>query len=378
MCHIARERLDMQVESSRARICAESGAQITQLSSAAFIHTHIYPEAPVFTPDSRYFIYHRFQSLDSPSSFWLCDLQTNRLRRLTDDGPVKSPVMSPDGTWCAYLYLKGPTEFEVRRVSVQDGDHVTVATVRGLRRPYGLGTISADGRWYVTGVWLPDGEFGLLRIDLGNGAYKVIHQDPEILNPHMQFEPGEGRDILVQHNRGGYLDEEGNIVRLVGEQGATIYLVDYEGQNVRRLPIGKPYTAPTQGHQCWIGTTGRILSTTSDDPDAGNLFAVAAGDERPTLVARGTYFCHPNVSRDGRWFVSDVSPGGEIVVGSLKTGRYKLLCESESSFGRPQYTHPHPFFSPDARHVLFNSDRTGLTQIYAAEIPTGFLEELSQ
>jgi Tol biopolymer transport system component len=367
----------MQVESSRSRICPESDARITQLSSAAFIHTHIYPEAPVFTPDSRYFIYHRFQSLDSPSSFWLCDLQTNRLRRLTDDGPVKSPVMSPDGAWCAYLYLKGPKEFEVRRVSLQDGDDVMVTRVQGLRRPYGLGTISPDGRWYVTGVWLPDGGFGLLRIDLGDGTHKVIHQDPEILNPHMQFEP-KGQDILVQHNRGGYLDEEGNIVRLVGEQGATIYLVDCEGQNVRRLPIGKPYTAPTQGHQCWVGTTGRILSTTADDAEAGNLFTVAAGDERPTPVARGTYFCHPNVSRDGRWFVSDVSPGGEIVVGSLETGRYRLLCESESSFGRPQYTHPHPFFSPDARHVLFNSDRTGLTQIYAAEVPEGFLEALAE
>ncbi len=337
MCHIARERLDMQTESSRTRICAESGAKLTQLTSAAFIHTHIYPEAPVFTPDSRYFIYHRFQSLDSPSSFWLCDLQTNRLRRLTDDGPVKSPVMSPDGTWCAYLYLDDPTEFQVKRVSLQDSECVTVTTVRGLRRPYGLGTISPDGRWYVTGVWLPDGEFGLLRVDLDEGTYKVIHQDPEILNPHMQFEPGEGQDILVQHNRGGYLDEEGNIVRLVGEQGATIYLVDCEGQNVRRLPIGKPHTAPTQGHQCWIGTTGRILSTTAEDPEVGNLVTVAEGDERPTLVARGVYFCHPNASRDGRWFVSDVSPSGEIVVGSLTTGRYKLLCESGSSFGRPHH-----------------------------------------
>jgi Tol biopolymer transport system component len=93
-------------------------------------------------------------------------------------------------------------------------------------------------------------------------------------------------------------------------------------------------------------------------------------------VARGVYFCHPNVSRDGRWFVSDVSPGGEIMVGSLETGRYRLLCSSGSSFGRPQYTHPHPFFSPDTRHVLYNSDRSGLAQIYVAELPEGFLDGL--
>jgi oligogalacturonide lyase len=366
----------VQTESLRPRICTESGARITQLTSAALIHTHIYPEAPVFTPDSRTFIYRRFQSLDGPHGFWLCDLETHSLRRLTDDGQLRSPVMSPDGTWSVYLLLRGPKEFVVQRVFLGSGALETVTVVTGLRRPYSLGTISPDGRWYVTGVWLPDDEFGLLRIDLEKGTYKVIHQDPEILNPHMQFEPGEGKDILVQHNRGGTLDAEGNIARLVGEQGATIYLVDREGQNLRRLAIGKPYTAPTQGHQCWIGTTGRILSTLVGDPEAGNLVTIAEGDKRPAVVARGANFCHPNASRDGRWFVSDVSPRGEIMVGSLKTGRYRLLCFSESSFGRPQYTHPHPFFSPDARYVLFNSDRTGLPQLHVAEIPEGLLEGL--
>jgi hypothetical protein len=105
---------------------------------------------------------------------------------------------------------------------------------------------------------------------------------------------------------------------------------------------------------------------------------IGEGDERPTVIARGAYFSHPNASRDGRWFVSDVSPGSEIRVGSLVTGRHRLLCRSGSSFGRPQYTHPHPFFSPDAHRVLFNSDRTGLPQIYLAELPEGLLEELER
>jgi hypothetical protein len=351
---------------------------VLQLTSAAFIHTHVYPEAPIFTPNSRYFVYERFQSLDGPASLWLCDLQTHQLSRLTEDGSYRGPVMGPDGAWCVYVELRGPAEFAVKRLYLGTQQCETVAVAVGFRRPYSLGTISPDGRWYVTGVWLPDGQFGLLRTDLQRGTYQVIHHDPEILNPHMQFEPGQGRDILVQHNRGGFLDQEGNIALLVGEQGATIYLVDCDGQNIRRLAIGKPFTAPTQGHQCWIATTGRILSTLVEKPEVGNLVTIGAGDEKPTLVARGANFCHPNASRDGRWFVSDVSPAGELMVGSLRTGRYKLFCHSGSSFGRPQYTHPHPFSSPDARHILFNSDRTGLPQIYAAEVPEGFLEDLEQ
>ncbi|MDP6125035.1 MAG: hypothetical protein QGH20_04695 [Candidatus Latescibacteria bacterium] len=47
----------------------ESGAEITQLSSSAYIHTHIYPETQVWTPDSTRFVYRRFQSLDAPHSY---------------------------------------------------------------------------------------------------------------------------------------------------------------------------------------------------------------------------------------------------------------------------------------------------------------------
>jgi len=366
----------VHVESLRPWTDPDTGVKVIQLTSSAFIHTNIYPEAPVFTPDSRYFIYNRFQSLDGENEFWLCDLETHQLRQLTHEGAVSAPVMAPDGKWMIYLHLRSPNEFALKQLSLETYEVEQVVLVVGFRRPYALGTVTPDGRWYVTGVWLREGTFGLLRFDLRQGTYEVIHQDPEIFNPHMQFEPGQGRDILVQHNRGGYLDKEGNIVQLVGELGATIYLVDREGQNLRRLPIGKPYTAPTQGHQCWVGTTGRILSTLSGDVEAGNLVSVAEGDERPQVVARGASFCHPNASRDGRWFVSDVAPGGEIMLGSLETGRYRLLCHSGSSFGRPQYTHPHPFFSPDARYVLFNSDRSGLAQIYVAEVPEGFQDML--
>jgi Tol biopolymer transport system component len=182
----------MHSESLRPWTCEESGAKITQLTSAAFIHHHIYPEAPVFTPDARYFVYDRFQSLDSPNHLWLCDLETGRLRQLTYEGAVRGPVMGPDGRWVVYVHTRGPKEFAVKRVSLETYACETVTVATGLRRPYALGTISPDGRWYVTGVWLPDGEFGLLRVDLQEQTHAVIHQDPEILNPHMQFEPLPG------------------------------------------------------------------------------------------------------------------------------------------------------------------------------------------
>jgi Tol biopolymer transport system component len=35
----------------------------------------------------------------------------------------------------------------------------------------------------------------------------------------------------------------------------------------------------------------------------------------------------------------------------------------------PQWTHPHPSWSRDESKVAFASDRTGITQVYVAEIP---------
>src|SRR5688500_1378423 len=62
------------VESIRRETHSESGSVVTQLTSASYIHTHIYPEAPVFTSDSRRFVYARFRSIDQPRELWICDL----------------------------------------------------------------------------------------------------------------------------------------------------------------------------------------------------------------------------------------------------------------------------------------------------------------
>jgi len=45
-----------------------------------------------------------------------------------------------------------------------------------------------------------------------------------------------------------------------------------------------------------------------------------------------------------------------------------LETPTDTVYG-PQWTHPHPSFSPDEKRIAFASDRTGHTQVYVAEIP---------
>lgn len=90
----------------------------------------------------------------------------------------------------------------------------------------------------------------------------------------------------------------------------------------------------------------------------------------------GLGFGHISGSVDGRHFVVDDFANGRVYVGRIATGRLLPLCDTGSSCGSPQYTHPHAYMTPGNRHVVFNSDRTGLGQVWAAEVPPGFLEAL--
>lgn len=135
------------------------------------------------------------------------------------------------------------------------------------------------------------GKCQVIRLDLKRGDWKIIHENSDIINPHLQYEPSKGNDILIQHNRGGMIDEAGNVIRLVGEEGATHYVIDNEGGNYRRLPVGKPYTAPSTGHSCWVGDTGVVLVTIGESPEEafrrGNLLMAKPEAKKARRIARG-------------------------------------------------------------------------------------------
>ena len=335
------------------------------LTSAPLIHTHIYPESPVFTPDSRFFVYARFRSPDGTREYWLCEVGTWRLYQMTDEAPVTGPVISSDGEHLYYVWERSARELVLVRRNLWSLGREEVAVARDVSRPYVLGTMSPDGRYY----------------DVVEGEARVIHAHLEIFNAHPQWEPGRGGDILIQHNRGGSLDGRGQLIRLVGPQGGALYLIDAEGENVRPLAVGTPRTPRIQGHQCWLGPTRRVLATLGEDFERdgkkGNLVTVAEGEDASTVMAGGPYFCHVSAAPDGRYWICDENPSGDVYVGSSETGRHALLARSGSVFGSPQYTHPHPFMSPDGRYAFFNSVRSGVPHIYVCTIPEGLLESLA-
>jgi hypothetical protein len=352
---------------------------------------NIYFETPYMDASSRYLIYHEY--LGDPivtgleygqADVWRLDLVTGE-RSLAAEGVlcVHGAAVSPDLRWF-YALRRVPEGVEVLRVDIAALETQAVLFAGAPGESYSLGSVTPDGDTYITGGYLGPHRFGLVRLDLATGQWRVVHEGgDDLCNPHPQIEPGAGRDVLVQHNRGAVCADDGAIMRLVGEEGATLFIVGLDGGKRRPLPVGLPDTLPCQGHQCWIGETGDILLTVAGGSVAemeqhGTLLRMRPGDDRAQVVARGYAWCHAGASRDGRFFVSDTVPPWRVVVGAMATGRARILCDPACSDAPMLGAHPHPYLSPDRQWVILNSDRSGTPQVYGARVPAGLLEELAE
>jgi hypothetical protein len=233
----------------------------------------------------------------------------------------------------------------------------------------GASTISPDERTFVSSTHLHDNVYALYKVDLARGTWEFFHEEKDISNTHVQFEPVHGRDLLVQQNRGAVIRPQGGYEKLTGDEGATLYVVDIDGKNQRFLPVGKPLTGAVDGHQCWIGRTGKVLAVVEDPLEIGGQCIMTPGDTKARRIMPGFAFIHVSVSSDGRLVAADHGGNHYVYLGSLETGKVVHLCDAAATRGGPHYTQEEPYVTPDNRHVIFNSNRTGIAQLYAAEIP---------
>ena len=363
------------VESARMGPQPPFGARLTRLTSAPMISDNIYGEQPRCTPDGMRMVFRRHLP-GLPSELWMADFVRNRIGRLQDQGSG-GWIATPKYTGLLYvlrdddLVRIGLSTLEEERICGFDD----VPPLRSV-------CVSHDGRWCFGMYSQGPHQYDIIRVDLGDGSWKSIYTDPDICNPHLQTCPRTG-DLLVQHNRGCEFDAAGQTLRLVGDQGATLFVIDREGGDYRQIPVGTPYSDwPATGHECWVGESGWVAYTEARPHDValrrGNFLAAQPGDAEARPVTTGYYFNHISVSACGRYFVGDATSleGVPLVVGSMATGRSVILCRSETTPASPQWVHTHPYFTTDSKSVIFNSDRSGVPQIYRIEVPGGLLEGL--
>jgi hypothetical protein len=362
-----------------------TGSEIWQVTTETFPQSNIYCEVPYCSRDSRYFVYSRTnrQRSRNRTELMLVELGTWKQHLLDTAIGIGGSAISHDGVFY-YLKRSGKGELDLMRADLSKGQPEVVYRRKDSPWVRSLGTVSAGGRYYAGGVRIDEqwSMFGIVLVDLRKGEERVIDRDPFILNPHPQFEPGKSAHLMIQHNRGGKYTPEGKRVRLVGPEGATLYLLSVPEGKRTELQVGKPYTTPATGHEAWIGSTEEILLTVSAHgeyaPEKGNLLGVRAGTPA-RVVGKGFRFNHVGVSQCGRFFSCDDWQGSyKVVVGSTQTGASAVVCDTRTSPTGSQNTHPHAYLTPDLKWVIFNSNRSGFPHIYAASIPDGMIEALAK
>jgi hypothetical protein len=396
-----------------------SGARIIQLTSAVAISNNIYGEQPYCSPDGKRIVFARCQDFcwDETGSLLVHELDTLRITRIPCTVQRARGVFN--SAWSGLVYFWTPDRklmqlslmtLEQKEVYAEEaGDVLALGNpVDYLQRfgnaPVPSASVSPDQRYLISVVPRLKGPgapvFQIVRLDLKKNIREVIFEHPEISNPHLQFNPITGKQILVQHNQGLRLRRDGSLERR-RTPDCKLFVIDQNGRNQRSVPVGPPMTAGGTGHECFAGNTGRILCSVGWDarsPDdwrhharhpRGNLFTGVPGDKKPVCFPAPEHlFNHVSAARDGRHFVADSIPNGRgfmqgaiqrasLVIGNLDTGKYRVLVEdSGASGGGNQCTHTHPYLTTDNRYVIYNADPGGVPQVFAARLPDGFLASL--
>jgi hypothetical protein len=356
----------------------ETSIPILRLTSQPCINTRIRPEAPISTPDGKRFIFARRLPLGGRTSYWIADIETHKIRQITDEEGAQAPVISPGGRWIYYSVGR-----VIKRLSPDSFEREERFEIPEQIDPWG-GVCSVDysGTRFLTAARGRSGLYGVAVIDAVMGKAWMIAESRDCRIPHPQYAGNAGRKVLVQVNDGIKMDGHGNILRPVGESGASLHVLNDDGHGSERLAVGCSALERVQGHQCWVGRENLVITTLHRRKDITSpwvqdrIVVIAPDESSYRIVGEGKGFTHVHTSPDGNWWVSDCNRTGDIYIGSLETGRYRLLCHSRATFGAAPYTHPRPFFLGDGRSVGWNSDTTGVPHIYCASLPPGFLDTL--
>jgi Tol biopolymer transport system component len=133
-----------------------------------------------------------------------------------------------------------------------------------------------------------------------------------------------------------------------------LYLIDADGKNFRRLD-------DYAHHHSWTADSKSILFAGHD----GLVLEAADGSSRRVISkVTGT---HPSMNPQGTLVVTDVySPKGDhLALVHVKDGRVEKLVNTPRVHPRNhKQTHTHPMWSPDGSMVMYDSDESGVSQIY--------------
>ncbi len=348
--------------------------QITE--GPAISHPSYFLQSSFFQGDAALFFisYH-----DGMAQIYECAYPAgDEIRKLTNGHGIHpfSPALHPNGLDLCF----------VRRDGIYSLNRKTLVEREIVRRDgasIGECSISPDGQWLTAAAKIAD-QNGILCGRWDGRDWNFIPYPRTIIHP--QFHPlepdwiefagdpaprmhrirrdGTGLECLYEHDNNEFVVHE----TFLGQTGDIIFTVWPFA--LRRLNWQTREITTICDYNCWHiapNRAGTQVLFDTNHPDEGiQIVDVATGIREPV--------CASNATNAGtQWKSSRYALAEDFEAARSAAKAPSTLSWMESGtdtvYG-PQWTHPHPSWSHDETKIAFASNRTGVTQVYVAELPS--------
>ncbi len=356
---------------------SKTGAHIYQLTKDNTINHNLYFLTPSFTPNQSHLIFTSYRS--GKANFFKLEFPKGDIVQLTNGDEVHgySGVIAKDGT--ELFYTEGDS---IKAIHLDAFEERVLAEFPGG----GLGecSVSADEQFIVTAM-KRDGKSHITVTATDGSGGEIIYTSPEQTIIHPQFHPkhadliaysgdpaprmwtikrdGTDNRNLYQHDNNEFLVHE----TFLGSQDELI--VTHWPYSLRRISLETFEIQTISDFNAWHIASNRAGTKVLCDtihPDIGlRLVDVETGEHVP--------ICYPQSSSSGsQWKKDRYALAADWAAAQQAGDREKSLSWMEMKVDTvygPQWTHPHPSFSPDETAVVYTSDVSGHSQVYVAVIP---------
>ena len=369
---------------SRTFYDRRTGTCIRQVTSASAQHHHPFFIIPAYDDAMQRLIF--VSNRTGTPQIFAEERATGELRQLTDRPDLAESEWSvhPSHNGKAVFFTAGTSgwrldletleERELANFGVTCKSKLATKSAATAMKEEGMvaaamGTtaLSHDDKWWAIRFKIGS-ESALAIVDTDTGAYDIILRRDSIA--HLQFCP-----------------DDSNLLYYAGPLTDRVWVIHRDGSGNRRLYARNVEKNEWITHETWIPGTRELAFV--DWPRGVRCINVDTGAERQVTTFNAW---HAISNPTGTRMVADTNfpdIGIQIFDPRDGIGEPQTLCYPDAfSLGEhwngpfpyasgpiqvyaPQHTHPHPSFSPDGKHIVFTSDRTGYAQIYEATLTNG-------
>jgi len=351
-----------------------AGAVVHQITSHPSINHPSYFLHSSFAPDQKAIVFTSYRT--GQAQLFEAGYPDGEIRQLTAGPAIHpfSPLIAPDGL--LVFFVRGGGIWALDRTTLEERPIVDYPGAQ-----LGECSLSADG-WLTAACKRGNAAGIAVGRAIGGRRWRVIEFPRTVIHP--QFSPvepewiefagdpaprmhrvrrdGTGMECLYENTNDEFVVHE----TFLGSTGDLVFTVWPHA--VKRMSWRTRRIETVAQFNAWHITPNRAGTTILCDtnhPDIGlQLIDVATGEHRT--------ICYPESSNQGsQWKTSRYALAEDWAAAAAAADKEKSLSwmemAADSVYG-PQWTHPHPSFSPGEKLVAFASDRAGYTQVYVVEL----------